>query len=520
MSVFGHAIRIINENESPLPITKLSQEPSPFDTGGCEVKSSMTYMLKKDAEKPGKGGTLFGTEKRDKGPWAFLGDPRKLIDASPGPIYNIDRTPSTIDDRDIDFNKLYEETAMAIEGAKPKDAGIMNEKSHLFQQPEPKPDSTKPRDTFAKRFHEKVFEEHVYLTGPGSYSDRTSNFAYNLLSQNTKHKKTSFGSNKSVGTPTKRKKASDLLPQSAIITTPIYCGPKIADKKRDYSRIYDDMIKNMDRERQRVNKACKIPEKPKNKAMTKLKQSQSNGRNVSKESSSFGHSRRFKSLPPDSLAHTNLPGPGAYDTKVYNIAERLGARDHIAVTKRSDLFASLKNKDRKNELKMTNIWEGSHRDQKYTLKSVSSAPTASFLGPERDTIKLMARFGKAPNLDPKPFAMDNLPPRKMQSSTMLHASHNIIAFKSPEPYKFDKQNDASTKVKLKPKDKWFSRASVPSLHKYNNVSKTPQNDKVLDNMKTQLKGKSKFNVEEIKKSFFDETKVIKGGHKEKITKLF
>ena len=68
MSVFGHAIRIINENESPLPVTKLSHEPSPFDTGGCEVKSSMTYILKKDAEKPGKRGTLFGKEKRDRGP--------------------------------------------------------------------------------------------------------------------------------------------------------------------------------------------------------------------------------------------------------------------------------------------------------------------------------------------------------------------------------------------------------------------------------------------------------------------
>ena len=67
MSVFGHAIRIINENESPLPVTKLSHEPSPFDTGGCEVKSSMTYILKKDAEKPGKRGTLFGKEKRDRG---------------------------------------------------------------------------------------------------------------------------------------------------------------------------------------------------------------------------------------------------------------------------------------------------------------------------------------------------------------------------------------------------------------------------------------------------------------------
>ena len=113
MSVFGHAIRIINENESPLPVTKLSHEPSPFDTGGCEVKSSMTYILKKDAEKPGKRGTLFGKEKRDRGPWACLGDPRKLVDAAPGPIYNIDRKQSKIDDRDIDFHKLYEETAMA-----------------------------------------------------------------------------------------------------------------------------------------------------------------------------------------------------------------------------------------------------------------------------------------------------------------------------------------------------------------------------------------------------------------------
>ena len=200
MSVFGHAIRIINENESPLPVTKLSHEPSPFDTGECEVKSSMTYILKKDAEKPGKRDTLFGKEKRDRGPWACLGDPRKLVDAAPGPIYNIDRKQSKIDDRDIDFHKLYEETAMAIEGAKPKDVTAMKEISHLFQQPEPKPASTKPRDKFANRFQEKVFEEHVYLTGPGSYSDGTSNFAYNLLSQNTKHKKTSFGSDRSVGT--------------------------------------------------------------------------------------------------------------------------------------------------------------------------------------------------------------------------------------------------------------------------------------------------------------------------------
>ena len=89
----------------------------------------------------------------------------------------------------------------------------------------------------------------------------------------------------------------------------------------------------------------------------------------------------FKSLPPDSLAHTNLPGPGAYDTTTYNIAQRLDARDPVSVTQRSELFASLKNKDRKNELKMNNIW--GDREQNYKLKSVSSAPTASFLGPER-----------------------------------------------------------------------------------------------------------------------------------------
>ena len=131
---------------------------------------------------------------------------------------NIDRKQSKIDDRDIDFHKLYEETAMAIEGAKPKDVTAMKEISHLFQQPEPKPASTKPRDKFANRFQEKVFEEHVYLTGPGSYS--TGPLILPIICfRKTQSIKTSFGSDRSVGTPTKRKTASDLLPQSAIIMT-------------------------------------------------------------------------------------------------------------------------------------------------------------------------------------------------------------------------------------------------------------------------------------------------------------
>ena len=50
MSIFNQAIRIVNKHETPLPVTKLSQEPSAFDTGDSAIKTSLTYVLEKDAK--------------------------------------------------------------------------------------------------------------------------------------------------------------------------------------------------------------------------------------------------------------------------------------------------------------------------------------------------------------------------------------------------------------------------------------------------------------------------------------
>ena len=99
MSIFNHATRIVNEHDGLLPVTKLSHEPSPFDT--ADVKTSMTYILGQEASRPGMKNVSFGKEQRNKGPWTYLGDEKKLANASPGPIYNVRKPLYKIHDKDI-----------------------------------------------------------------------------------------------------------------------------------------------------------------------------------------------------------------------------------------------------------------------------------------------------------------------------------------------------------------------------------------------------------------------------------
>ena len=259
-----------------------------------------------------------------------------------------------------------------------------------------------------------------------------------------------------------------------------------------------------------------------------------------KESPSFGYSSRFKVLPPDSLAHTNLPGPGAYKDTTLSMANQLKIKDPIAVVRRSESFASLKNKNRANEMKMNMIWgeqnvkdkvnQEEDANEKKKMSSTNKrqlSATSSFSGQERDTMKLMARFGKAPLLDPKPVVMDNLPTFKLPPSPLLRVSHNVTAFHPSPIMKQNKKNMKKTKTllktQLKPREEWFSRTSVPSL---NDVQNSPvhmnQNNrnKILKNMKLKNISRKKLDLEEVKSSFFDEKNRIKGKHKEKVTKIF
>ena len=50
----------------------------------------------------------------------------------------------------------------------------------------------------------------------------------------------------------------------------------------------------MDKERRRINKAWKTPEKSKGQLLTKLKRSANKARNISKESPSFGYQKDSK----------------------------------------------------------------------------------------------------------------------------------------------------------------------------------------------------------------------------------
>ena len=98
--------------------------------------------------------------------------------------------------------------------------------------------------------------------------------------------------------------------------------------------------------------------------------------------------------------------------------------------------------------------------------------TSSFSGDERDTMKLMARFGKAPLTDPKPVVMDNLPAFRLPPSPLLHVTHNVTAFHpSPIHKETKKKTNTHSITKLKPREQWFSRHRVPSSP--NNGSSAP-----------------------------------------------
>ena len=84
--------------------------------------------------------------------------------------------------------------------------------------------------------------------------------------------------------------------------------------------------------------------------------------------------------------------------------------------------------------------------------------TSSFSGDERDTMKLMARFGKAPLTDPQPVVMDNLPAFRLPQSPLLHVTHNVTAFHPSAIHKQIKKKISKHPItKLKPREQWFSR---------------------------------------------------------------
>ena len=153
-----------------------------------------------------------------------------------------------------------------------------------------------------------------------------------------------------------------------------------------------------------------------------------------------GHSERFKYPPPKSANPDIGPAPGSYDhsDQTFNISDRLkieestknqkhflqvSSRIHNTAEKRMNSIIK-KNPQIKRSMSLSYISPLKKREIK--LKGSPVRRTSSFLGEDRNSIAVMARYGQALPVDvPGP----NSYPLAYKSSLNLD-SKNIASFKS------------------------------------------------------------------------------------------
>jgi hypothetical protein len=299
-----------------------------------------------------------------------------------------------------------------------------------------------------------------------------------------------------------KRTASELLPELAIVSRAGYVGPSVSDRRKDYQKLYEEVASGLEKERSRVqakfSKKLGPIKSPGTKTPVKSK--------FKAPSPGFGMAPRFQVEPPSNIFHLNMPGPGSYDqNKIFDIGHCYGDG-----TPRFDKRVSTKKKGKR--------------------KKKKGRKTSSFAGKGRDTMKYMARYGKAPAID-NPSGNDYRP-TPMQ---FLSESANIRAFRPSKSVVYNKKaikrstrsspslfDSLSTSQKgprasrrfaakkLKPKTleemAWYSRGLAPNLANIQDrfsVKKQESAPVLLE----------KFNLGQMHKAFFDETKVIKSGKK-------
>jgi hypothetical protein len=83
MAIFGEERRIINEADDTLPFITPGFEPGPGHYKN-EIQTRLTTALEVQAARPGERRSTFGITERHRGPWSYIGDPKKLAEVAPG----------------------------------------------------------------------------------------------------------------------------------------------------------------------------------------------------------------------------------------------------------------------------------------------------------------------------------------------------------------------------------------------------------------------------------------------------
>lgn len=481
MAIFGEERRIINQADDTLPFITPGFEPGPGHYKN-EIQTRLTTALEVQAARPGERRSTFGITERHRGPWSYIGDPKKLAESSPGPIYNVDTAEKEyriLSDRHTDFITLYEETLDEIDKRRVKtaeatkrkpvlktnsDSGVQPSllRCHSNKGSPSRPSTTlskiKPREAFAKRFKSPAYEGYKYLVGPGSYEMDEFNQNSKSPVVYSRHN-TSFGRALSVGSPQKKKEANSLLPQHALVYEQEgYVGPKADDKRRDYQCIYEQVADQMEKTRireenrlgkrgkkySRYTKSVKSPFKP--------------------PCPGFGSAARFPVTPPTKIFALNLPGPGSYDqNKRTDISHKYG-------------IGTPRIKKRDEQGKMEDILSKGKRHG----GNISS----SFSGKGRDTMEMMRRFGKAPAFG-NPSANDYFDPKNSQFITF---SNNIRVFEPPREMSYNKKPLPIKHETSFTFDQFGAvKESIPRcIAKQRNIERKQADLKILESMKRVL----------------------------------
>ena len=476
MPIFAQDLRIINEHDGILPYVEVSFTPGPGHYG-IELLTRMTTELEKKYKQPGLKQTTFGVTGRSSKPWNYLDDENDQ-QQTPGPttykyddgiFTNIKKSGQT-----IPFNEkmAWENIQVGFFQYKKPDGSFSrpaSRKQHYpptvspmktIKQTEEYPfyelkDATGkpkvrfvyiPREHTAERFPKTYSDEYKYLLGPGSYRDTTQfgTLGYDLPAAFSTCD-TTFGASKSIASP-ERKTAKDYLPPDDPEAKEYY-GPRTGDKQRDYNYIYANLSKAMAKDL--LSRQSELNGKDFWRAKIKLEERfLSRSRRAIGHSTRFkapcphfgGHSERFKYPPPKSANPDIGPAPGSYDhcDQTFNISERLKVEEskkqqdhflHVSshlhnVADRRMASIVQKNPQIKRSMSLSYVSPLKKREMK--LKGSPVRRTSSFLGEDRNSIAVMARYGQAIPIDvPGP----NSYPLAYKSSLNLNSSKNIATFK-------------------------------------------------------------------------------------------
>jgi len=472
MSLFGKDTRSLIREDGATPYLKPCYDPGPGAYDNEQI-TRMTHILNSKKLRPGVKKTSFGAATRAEGPWSYLPSPCKPSHIEPGPTtYSSGNTPIKSKAL-INYHQLYDKTLTEMESFRQgKDLSSMKISYKTASKYQ------KPKDMTAERFKTEPVQIYKYLLGPGSYPDN-GQFGTDLPTSHSLRTKSFFGATPSVGLLVGTKDGKE---EYRTINHE-YSGPKAEESTRDYNSIYSRVSVSMENERLCIDKTIVGLDlwRTKNKLRREARKVRSRFKALAPH---FGRAVRFPEKPPTSTYPDNLPGPGQYTGE-----------------------------QRANSLSFTDPEKN----------------TSSFVGEERDTLKMMQRCGKA-------FPADN-PGCTYKPNSSLHLqSFNIDTFR-PMPCitheKHTKGNkemkyDMGSPVMIKngphclpiaregktslENTKWFSRKCAPSL-------RTIQ-EKFLIKKVASVNSPTLINLAKLKSSFFNPTNSIKGGHLPVTTKIF